>query len=546
MVIYPESFSVKPNTEATESFRNLFRTAAAMAARKNLTLPSGSYVFRSKNATEFRAVMSDCSAELPLGEPIDRHRAAVVMEGVSDMEIDCASSRFLTEGRMTALALLDCHRITIKNLTIETVRPDLHKFTVLKASPFTVNFKLDSVSTYETEGETCYFTGPDYRTAFTEGEADGSFLVTARPDNLSHLVRCEGHPFSGLASFRETAERVFTARFISPKDYVEGQVFYLYPPARAEVGVFLDSCSDVRFENLRVVCGGAHAFLAQNSADVTLIKPDFRPAQGSEIDFSTPGDFAHFSMCRGAIVIRDGSFNACGGDACSVHGFYYKIKSAIRSTVTVQFTGPLNACPGALHRGDTVAFLDRDSLCELGRATLLEVRRLDARGYELVLSSPGIPAGARLIENVSAAPRFDFTGNVLNRIGAHGLRLMTRGRVRVDNNRFLNTGASGVQIAGDADATCEGGSVTDVTIAGNAFVRCGASCVHVCPSVRSYAGPVHGGLTLNANLFMLAGTNALRVSCAAGVTMARNVYKGRAENNRIVFSRNTDGLVTDF
>ena len=52
MVIYPESFSVKPNVEATEGFKNLFNTSAQTAVNKNLTLIKGNYVFQSKNAQE--------------------------------------------------------------------------------------------------------------------------------------------------------------------------------------------------------------------------------------------------------------------------------------------------------------------------------------------------------------------------------------------------------------------------------------------------------------------------------------------------------------
>ena len=50
MVIYPESFNIKPDSEVTVNFSNLLNTASENAKPKSLLLQKGNYVFLSKYA----------------------------------------------------------------------------------------------------------------------------------------------------------------------------------------------------------------------------------------------------------------------------------------------------------------------------------------------------------------------------------------------------------------------------------------------------------------------------------------------------------------
>ena len=68
MVIYPESFSIKPNIEATIGFRNLFNTTSQTAVHKTLTLVKGNYVFCSKNAEEKVFCISNTTAAVEYGD----------------------------------------------------------------------------------------------------------------------------------------------------------------------------------------------------------------------------------------------------------------------------------------------------------------------------------------------------------------------------------------------------------------------------------------------------------------------------------------------
>ncbi len=551
VVIYPESFSVKPNTEATEGFRNLFKTAAEMPAPKTLTLLKGNYVFMRKNANEREIHISNTIStdEYSLGEQKNLRRAAVVIENVSDMEIDCGGSSFIMNGIMTHIVMKNCKNVTLKNLNIETVAPNVHKFTVLKASPFYVTFKLDSVSNYREERDGYWFYGSDYKFPFVmheNGGWAGGWMITARPGNYSHTVRNGVHPFSGAASVRETSERVFSVRFITPKDYEPGQIFYFYPVERYEVGILADSCKNIKLENVRQSFNNSLAFIAQNCDGVTLEKLDFSPPANSEIDLTSYADFLQFSMCRGNIAVRNCNFDNAGDDVCNVHGFHFKIVKAQKEKLTVKFCHPQSYGFECLRANDVIAFIDPETLLEAGRTKIVKATLRDEYFYDLEISGCESPLGVGgCIENLSACPNFEFSGNTVNRIVTRGVLATTRGRVRIENNKFLNTGMSGILISDDASSWYESGCVQDVAIRGNAFMNCDENAILIKPENTKYAGAVHKNILIENNLFILNNTHALNANCADNIVMRGNVYRGRPKDGKCIVTENVNNIVTD-
>ena len=74
------------------------------------------------------------------GETPNKHKTAIVIENLKDMDIDCCDSNFIMDGVMTSIVLRNCEKVKLKNLNIETANPNVHKITVLKASPFYITF----------------------------------------------------------------------------------------------------------------------------------------------------------------------------------------------------------------------------------------------------------------------------------------------------------------------------------------------------------------------------------------------------------------------
>ncbi len=548
LVIYPESFSLKPNIEATTGFKNLFNTTSQTAVHKTLSLVKGNYVFCSKNADMREIHISNTIAadEYAKNEQENMHKTAIVIENVKDMEIDCCDSNFIMDGVMTNSLIKNCEKIKIKNLNIETVLPNVHKVTVIKASSFYVTVKIDDTSKYAEENGEFYWYGTDYKLGFTEYKNRGWWMATARPSNYNHIKRNESHPFAGATSIKQIADRVFNVRFITPKDYEVGQVFYMFPCVRKEVGIFVDSSKDIVLENVKQRYNNSLAFIAQNSENITLNKVDFSPNPNAEVDFTSVADFMQFSMCRGRIKVLDSNFDSAGDDACNVHGFHFKIVKANKDKITVKFAHPQSYGFECIREGDTIAFVDPKTLLEVGRTKILHATLRDEYYYDLVLATYDPPIGVGgVIENISACPDFEFSGNTINRIVTRGVLVTTRGKVRIENNKFLNTGMSGILISNDASSWYESGCVRDVVIRGNAFMNCDENAILIKPENRRYAGPVHRNILIESNLFIINNTYALNVSNSADIVMRDNVYKGRPADHRWVNAKNTENLITD-
>ena len=548
LVIYPESFSVKPDTEATVSLRNLFNTTSQTAVRKNLTLLHGNYVFLSRNADKREMYISNTvgEAEYKENEPKSIHKTAVVIEGVRNMEIDCNDSTFIMDGKMTHIMFKNCDNITLKNLTIETVLPDVHKITVIKASPFYITFEIDSTVNFAEEDGEFYWYGTDYKTKLTDFQNEAFWMPTGKAENYNHIKRSEHHPLYGAASIRRIKDKVFNVRFIVPKDYTVGQVFYLFPPRRDEVGIFIDSSSNIKLDNVKQRFNYSLAFVAQNSENITLENVDFSPNPDAKVDFCSLADFLQFSMCRGKLAVRSSNFDAAGGDACNVHGIYFKIVEACRDKITVKFCHPQSYGFECIRNGDIIAFTDPETLLETGRTKVLSAVLRDKYYYDITMVDCDTPARVGgVIENISACPDFEFAGNTINRVVTRGVLVTTRGRVRIENNRFLNTGMSGVLISDDADNWYESGCVRDVTIRGNAFMNCDENAILIKPENKKYAGPVHRNILIENNLFLLNETYALNASCSENIVMRGNTYAGEPKDGKCIASHNVERLITD-
>lgn len=549
MVIYPESFSVKPNTEATVGFRNLFNTSAQTAVNKTLTLLKGNYVFLSKNADVREMYISNTIAEKEyekLNLPKNTHKTALVIEGVKNMEIDCNDSTFIMDGKMTHILIKNCENVTLKNLTVEAVLPNIHKMTVVKASPFYATFEVDSVGNFKEENGEYFWVGTDYKFGMTECQNRAFWMPTAKPDNFNHIKRSDYHPLHSAASIRQVGERTFNVRFITPKDYVQGQVFYLYPVPREEVGILIDSSNKIKLQNVKQRFNYSLAVVAQNSANVTLDSVDFSPAPGSEVDFTSFADFMQFSMCRGKITVTKSNFDAAGDDTVNVHGFHFKIVESNKDKITVKFCHAQSYGFECIRDGDVIAFIDPKTLLEVGRTKVLHAELRDKYYYDITMASYEAPLGVGgVIENISACPDFEFTDNTVNRIVTRGMLVTTRGKVRIENNKFLNTGMSGILISDDASDWYESGCVTDVVIRGNAFMNCEENAILIKPENKKYKGPVHRNILIENNLFVLNNTHALNVSCSADITMRGNTYAGKPKDGKWIVADRVENLKTD-
>ena len=548
MVIYPDSFNINPDSEVTVAFINLLNTASENAKPKSLLLQKGNYVFLSKYALERELYITNTIADKEYSETDKKHihKIALDLKGINDLEIDFNNSTIILDGIMTNIVIENCVNVTLKNLTIETVQPNIHKITILKASPFYVTFKIDETSNYKEENGEYYWYGTDYMLGLTDNKNTGAWIPTGKPSNYSHLAKNGSHPFYGVSSIKEIAPRVFKARYIVPKDFTEGQIFYIFPKVRKNVGIFIDGSKNIKLQNITQRFNYGLGVVAQNSENIELTKLDFSPREGAEVDFCSLADFICISMCRGAVSVKQSNFNSCGYDCCNVHGIYFKVLESDGDTVILGYSHRRTFGFNPLRVNDTISFIDPKTLTELGSSKILQSEMIDRYRIRLKLSTRNNPIVAgTVVEDVTACPDFEFCENTLNRITTRGLLVTTRGRILIENNKFLNTGMSGIYVANDALTWHESGRVKSMMIRGNAFMNCEENSILIAPENRRFQDFVHENIYIENNLFMLNSIPALNVNSTKNIVMKNNVYKGKPSFGKYVISKNVDGLVTD-
>ena len=463
------------------------------------------------------------------------HKTAIVIDGVKNMEIDCNDSNFIIDGQMTHIYIKNCENVLIKNLKIETVLPDVHKITVLKSSPFYVTFEIDGISNFKEENGDYYWWGTDYKTKFNDAKTDNYVIPTACAENLNHLICNRKHPLQGASSVKQISDRVFNVRYITPKDFQVGQVFYIFSDKRNDVGIFIEKSNKITLKNIKQRFNRGHGIVAQNSENITISECEFIPNPKSEIDFCCLGDFLHFNMCRGKINVSDCQFDSCGANLCNVHGNYFEIVEQNKDKMTLKFPKDQSFGFESFKEGDVIAFVDSKSLVEVARTKVLKAVLRDGIYYDITIATYDPPVKDGLVvENISAYPQFTFESNTVNRVAKRGIICTTRGKVRIENNRFLNTGLSDIVIANDALRRFESGAVCDVQISGNAFMNCEESSIVIKPQVKKFVDTIHSNIKVENNLFVLKEACAVFAYACNGIIVKDNTFAGETNNEKVV------------
>ena len=124
----------------------------------------------------------------------------------------------------------------------------------------------------------------------------------------------------------------------------------------------------------------------------------------------------------------------------------WKLKNAVLLFSSLFFYGwgepkllALMAFTIVLFYGCGLAIGRAEAMIETGRTKILHATLRDEYYYDLVLATYDPPIGVGgVIENISACPDFEFAGNTINRVVTRGVLVTTRGKVRIENNKFLN------------------------------------------------------------------------------------------------------------
>ena len=488
---------------------------------------SGTYYIDSERCKEYMLVITNTAGEEEFSPDETPHLNAVpfYFGGVSDLVFDGGDSIFIIDGKVTNIAVEDCRNITLRNLEIRHAHPDMHEFLVVRKSAFSVDFKIDSDSSFSVENGKLVFSGHGYKNCCDMSALSAGWIGLIR-EKTPEKVKRVMHPLFSSISVRDMGGGVIRAKYPNTSRFALGDRFYYYDVRRRFAGIFINRSENIKLENIKQRFNYSLALVAQDSENLTVDSVDFSPEQGSARLLSSVADFIQLCVCRGQMTVKNSCFSGAGDDCLNVHGVHFKIVDISGRDMTVRFMHPQTYGFDPLRVGDTVAFINPDTMLEKGQAVVEKSELVNNYDIKLTLSSADGAQVGMAIEDISACPALDFVGNTLTRIITRGLLITTRGKVNVKNNHFVSTTMSGILLSDDAKNWYESGMCRDVTIENNVFDYCGDTPILIKPENSRCEGAVHKNIKIIGNEFKSYKGCCISAKATDDILVENNKFSG--------------------
>ncbi|MGN0447949.1 MAG: right-handed parallel beta-helix repeat-containing protein [Acutalibacteraceae bacterium] len=524
--IYAAQFGITANEDITERLCELLLHTNCIAGEKTVIFEKGTYYIDSEKCQKYMLYITNTVGDKEFDKDEIPHLNAVpfYFGGVSDLTLDGGDSVFIIDGKVTNVAVENCKNITLKNLEIRHAHPDIHELKVVGKSLFTVDFEIDSDSQYDFQGGKLYFFGKDYQNCADQNALNAFWIGLIREKTPDRIIRVQ-HPLFSAVKMQNLGNRKIRVRYPNTFRFKTGDRFYLFDVRRQFAGIFINKSENVKLENIKQRFNYSLALVAQDSENITVENVCFAPEKGSARKMASVADFIQLCMCRGKMIVKDSYFDGAGDDLLNVHGIHFKITEIKGKELTVRFMHPQSHGFNPLRVGDTVAYINPETLLEEGAAVIEKSELLNEYEIMLTVSSTQNASVGKVIEDITACPELEFTGNSSTRIITRGLLITTRGKVNVENNHFVSTSMSGILLSDDAKSWYESGMCRDVTIKNNTFDYCGGTPILIKPENTRYAGAVHKNVRIVDNTFKKYSGACISIKDSDDILIKSNTYK---------------------
>ncbi len=441
---------------------------------------------------------------------------AMFLKDRRNVTIDGNGATALVHGKMTPFLLDRCENVTVKNLTVDYACPTMTEFTVLRNDDGVCDLRFLPEYRFRAEGDRLFFRGEDALNGapYWEDESCGDHRYAKIYDPVSETCReldKNRLSFSAIEQIGAHTLRVTLADRSTP--LAPGQTVQTRNIIRDQTGALFQRCKDLRFENLRIKFMHGLGMVAQFCKNVRYCGCDFTPGEGRTI--ASTADFFQFSGCRGQLHIENCKAWGAQDDYVNVHGTHLRIVAADPNarSLTVRFMHAETWGLQAFEPGDRLEFIRWDTLLPYAETVVTAYEKQNDTDILLFVDRPlpeQIEVHADAVENASWTPNLTVRGCDFGAAWGRGVLCTTRGRVRIENNRFYHLAGPALVIEDDCNFWFESGYTRDVVFRRNAVIGCnsgdfyeGSPVICCAPkTLRTVEGAyVHGRLTITGNTF---------------------------------------------
>ena len=527
-VVNVTKFGVKPDSrkDAVEGVR-----AAIEACRKQLpatlVFPKGRYDFMAEHSEQIEYFESNTTDNNPKICPI-------MLKGIEGLTIEGNGSELIFHGRMQPLTLEDCRDVTVRNLDLDWDIPFVAQAKIEKVESEFIDIRINKAeSPFNLVDSKIVFHGEGWESRWwgcMEFDAETRIIPQRSGDS----------PLGGgwnkyTAEEREDGlVRLHHAFKRKPK---EGNILIMRHNARDHAGVFIYRSKDVLCENVNIYTAAGLGFLGQFSENITLRKSNVMANYAKGRYQSGHADGFQVSNCRGQIVVDGCKFEGLMDDPINVHGTSVKIlEKKTPDTLRCKFMEGMSTGMTWGRPGEQAGFIENESMKTVAHGKVAAYTRIDRDHFEVRFEEPvpeSIEAGDAL-ENLTWAPDFTARDCWFGSCRARGLLISTPGKVVVENNDFVSSGAA-ILIAGDANGWYESGAVRDVLIRGNRFhpscltswYQFGRGIISILPIIPKVdpSKPFHRNIRIEDNTFDVFDYSVMYALSVDGLRFTGNTIK---------------------
>ena len=490
-------FAFSPDEHAGRAFAEILKAVETAGGPAIISLQPGRYLFRKEEAAFCDQPVSNT---VVYDGNVPRKHVGLLLAGMSDLTIEGNGAELLFDGDMSAIALLNCRNIVLRNFSVDYLHPRVVEMRCTGCRGREADFELHPDSRAMLRDGKLIFLNPD-----GQPEAAEKWIVQCASADGQSNQRSPFHPYAEAAECVELTPGKFRFRYHEPHDIETGSIWQFRNPARNENGIFLHECQNVELDHLKLYFTPGLGVIAQLCRDLNIHAHAHAPRQGSGRACAAFADCIQISSCRGKVRITDSEFSGTQDDPVNIHGTYLVVQSMVGPKLLLEFGHPETWGFLPFEPGDAITLVDAETLERLQYSQVREAALTDFRRIELTLDPAfeADPAQKKyVVENLSACPEALVENNRFRCYPTRGLLITTSAAGVVRKNHFLQAPPRpAVYISGGAAPWFESGGVQNLLIEENVFENSSVPAIEINPK-NNGRFPLHRGIRIRKNHFV--------------------------------------------
>ncbi|WP_327673087.1 MULTISPECIES: right-handed parallel beta-helix repeat-containing protein [unclassified Streptomyces] len=474
-------------------------------------------------------------------------RIGLLVEDMHDVTVDGGGAKLVYHGLQTAFASIRSTDVTFQNFSFDYAAPEVIDATVSTAGVTDGHayrvLKIPAGSPYRVDGTHITWLGeksPATGKPYWSG-TDGLQYTQIHDPEAQRTWRGDNPLFNDVASVTDLGGRRIRIDYSTaarPSD--TGLVYQMRLIERTEPGAFIWQSKDVTMRSMNAYYLQSFGVVGQFSENISIDKVNFAPDPRSGRSTASFADFVQMSGVKGKVAITRSVFDGPHDDPVNIHGTYLQVVGKPEpNTLTLAYEHPQTAGFPQFAPGDEAEFATKTTMSPLkgAHAKVTSVNGPSGMDHDKPLTTmtvtfdrpvpDGVKTDETVVENITATPSVDISGNEFRNVPTRGILVTTRKPVRITGNRFDAMSMASIYVSADAYQWYESGPVADLTIRGNSFTRPTGPVIFVEPTnqVVDPAHPVHRNISVEDNAFDIGDVTVVDAKSVGGFAFTGNTVR---------------------